>query len=231
MKAGHIFPLSLGKEKIKSLSYCFQNNKIKQLRKKSNEGEPSFHLVVCTPVTSPDCTLTEAETLYSQPLQETDSATGTPSVIPTMLSPGATKILQLFQDQISSCLTQQPSYLFLDKYGWSMEFNGWIVSPLAAHREMVQFSEVWNTYFGTSDTSDILLITLPLSPSNLQCQKGSQYNFPQEKQLPWYFWLKFLLPLQFHFLISFCIVHTVILHSRVDYTQAVKEQHPISKIQ
>lgn len=55
-----------------------------------------------------------------------------------------------------------------------MQFNGWIVSPPAAHREMVQFSEVWNTYFGTSDTSDILLITLPLSPSNLQCQKGSQ---------------------------------------------------------
>lgn len=89
-----------------------------------------------------------------------------------------------------------------------MQFNGWIVSPLTVHREMVQFSEVWNTYFGTSDTSDILLITLPLSPSNLQCQKGSRYNFPQEKWLLWHFWLKFLLPLPFHFLISFCIIHT-----------------------
>lgn len=86
-----------------------------------------------------------------------------------------------------------------------MQFNGWIVSPLAAHRETVPLSEVWNTYFGTSDTSDVLLITPSLSPSNLQCQKVPQYNFPQEKQLSWYFWLKFLLPLQFHFLVSYTL--------------------------
>lgn len=35
-----------------------------------------------------------------------------------------------------------------------MQFNGWIVSPVTARREAVQFSEVWNTFFGTSDTSD-----------------------------------------------------------------------------
>lgn len=62
-----------------------------------------------------------------------------------------------------------------------MKFNGWIVSPVTAHRETAQFSEAWSTFFGTSDTSDVLLITLPLGPSNLQYWKGSQYNFPQEQ--------------------------------------------------
>lgn len=70
----------------------------------------------------------------------------------------------------------------------------------------------------------ILLIPLPLGPSNLQYQKGSRFNFPQEKQFLWHFWLKFLLPLHFLFLKLFRVIHTAIFHSRAACTLAVKEQ-------